>query len=130
MIKKKFLKPLSIATVSVLVMVLAACSSNKSSSDMTDSVSSVAESDASENALFGDNVASTNRSGNYISADDIDITREIINTNVGEHAIEADGETAEYSNVKVTKTGDSDSGDEADFYGNNSAIIFSSLSVI
>ena len=39
----------------------------------------------------------------------------------GAHAIEADGETAEYSNIKVEKTGDS-SGDEADFYGENAAI--------
>ena len=39
-----------------------------------------------------------------------------------EHAIEVSGKTAEYSNIKVTKTGDSDSGDEADFYGDNSAI--------
>ena len=47
---------------------------------------------------------------------------EITNSNNGEHAIEVSGKTAEYSNIKVTKTGDSDSGDEADFYGENSAI--------
>ncbi len=40
----------------------------------------------------------------------------------GEHAIEVDGKTEEYSDVKVTKTGDSSSGDEADFYGDNAAI--------
>ena len=39
----------------------------------------------------------------------------------GAHAVEADGETASYSNIKVEKTGDS-SGDEADFYGENAAI--------
>lgn len=39
----------------------------------------------------------------------------------GAHAIEADGVTAEYSNATVTKTGEAD-GDEADFYGENSAI--------
>ena len=39
----------------------------------------------------------------------------------GEHVIEADGETATYSNITVKKTGDSD-GDESDFYGKNSAI--------
>ena len=47
---------------------------------------------------------------------------EISNSSDGEHAIEADGETASYSNVRVTKTGDSEEGDEADFYGDNSAI--------
>ncbi len=39
----------------------------------------------------------------------------------GGHVIEVDGETAEYSDVTVTKTGDAE-GDEADFYGDNSAI--------
>ena len=39
----------------------------------------------------------------------------------GEHVIEADGETTAYSDITVNKTGDS-SGDEADFYGENSAI--------
>ena len=39
----------------------------------------------------------------------------------GEHAITADGETAEYSSSIVTKTGDSE-GDEADFYGENAAV--------
>ena len=43
------------------------------------------------------------------------------NSENGGHAIEADGETAEYSHASVTKTGDSE-GDEADFYGENSAI--------
>lgn len=47
---------------------------------------------------------------------------DITNSNDGEHAIEVSGETAGYSNIKVTKTGDSASGDEADFYGDNSAI--------
>ena len=39
----------------------------------------------------------------------------------GSHAIEADGETAFYSNVTVTKTGNAE-GDEADFYGENAAV--------
>lgn len=40
----------------------------------------------------------------------------------GEHAIEADGVTASYSDIAVEKTGDSDAGDEADFYGDNAAV--------
>ncbi len=43
------------------------------------------------------------------------------NNEDGGHAIEIDGDTAEYSKATVTKTGDSE-GDEADVYGENSAI--------
>ena len=57
----------------------------------------------------------------YLTADDISIKETIENTADGEHAITADGETASYSNIKVIKSGES-SGDEADFYGENSAI--------
>ena len=53
---------------------------------------------------------------------DIKINEEISNDKDGEHAIEVSGNTAEYSNIKVTKTGDSASGDEADFYGDNAAV--------
>ncbi len=40
----------------------------------------------------------------------------------GGHVIEADGTTEEYSNETIEKTGDSE-GDEADFYGENSAVL-------
>ena len=43
------------------------------------------------------------------------------NSDNGGHAIEADGIDATYSKATVSKTGDSE-GDEADFYGENSAI--------
>ncbi|MBP3893275.1 MAG: hypothetical protein J6D34_04455 [Atopobiaceae bacterium] len=45
----------------------------------------------------------------------------ITNDADGEHAISASGETASYQSVDVSKTGEAD-GDEADFYGVNSAI--------
>ncbi len=45
----------------------------------------------------------------------------IANTADGEHAIEVSGEKKSYTAVDVTKTGEAD-GDEADFYGENSAI--------
>ena len=45
----------------------------------------------------------------------------IANSNSGEHAIDVDNETAEYENVIVEKTGDSD-GDESDFTGTNAAV--------
>lgn len=44
------------------------------------------------------------------------------NAEAGGHAILADGEEATYDNITVTKTGDSSSNDEADFYGDNAAI--------
>ena len=58
----------------------------------------------------------------YLTADDITINETIENNEDGAHAIEADGEDASYSNIKVVKTGDSAEGDEADFYGDNAAI--------
>ena len=57
----------------------------------------------------------------YLSKEDITVNEEISNDQDGEHAIEVSGETKEYSNVGVTKTGEAD-GDEADFYGENSAV--------
>ena len=44
------------------------------------------------------------------------------NSENGGHAILDDGEVQSYSNIAVTKTGDSD-GDDADFYGENAAIL-------
>ncbi len=53
---------------------------------------------------------------------DIQTNEEIIISTGGEHAVEASANTAEYSNVKITKTGDSSQNDEADFYGDNAAV--------
>ena len=53
--------------------------------------------------------------------EDIEIKETYTSEADGEHAIETDGETASYSNIKAEKSGDS-SGDEADFYGENAAI--------
>ncbi len=60
--------------------------------------------------------------GTYLTADDITINETIENSEGGAHAIEADGESASYSNIKVVKSGDSSQGDEADFYGDNAAV--------
>ena len=57
----------------------------------------------------------------YLTRDDITVNETIENTADGEHAIEVSGEEKSYSNVEVIKTGEAD-GDEADFYGENSAI--------
>ena len=52
---------------------------------------------------------------------DIATTTSYENAADGEHALVADGQTAEYSHFTVTKTGEAD-GDEADFYGSNAAV--------
>ena len=57
----------------------------------------------------------------YLTKDDITVNETYSNEADGEHAIEVSGEETAYSNTGVTKTGDAD-GDEADFYGENSAI--------
>lgn len=60
----------------------------------------------------------------YLTSADIDVQTELSNSVDGEHAIEADGVTVSYSNYGITKTGDASTStsDEADFYGNNSAV--------
>ena len=57
----------------------------------------------------------------YLTKDDITVNETFTIDTDGEHAIEVSGEEAEYANIGVTKTGDAD-GDEADFYGENSAV--------
>ncbi|MBR5040739.1 MAG: hypothetical protein IKX68_06450 [Clostridiales bacterium] len=109
MINRKHIKTFSFITAAALMMSVASCSKSNSGTE--------ASSASSEKATVSD------KSSREVSgSDDIEISKEISNDEDGAHAIEADGETSEYSHLKVTKTGDSDSGDEADFYGDNSAI--------
>ena len=55
------------------------------------------------------------------ASDDKTYAEQMENSTDGEHVINADGTTEEYTNVSIEKTGDSE-GDEADFYGENSAV--------
>ena len=57
-----------------------------------------------------------------LSRDDITINETNECSEDSTHAIEVSGEESSYSNIEVIKTGDSDQGDEADFYGDNAAI--------
>ena len=57
----------------------------------------------------------------YLTKEDITVNETISNDADGEHAIEVNDEESGYSNIGVTKTGNTD-GDEADFYGENSAV--------
>lgn len=73
--------------------------------------------------------ASSNTSAAYSAAKDITASEDVdggefASTNADENAISASGNiTANLSNISVTKTGDSDGGDNTSFYGTNSAII-------
>ena len=68
-----------------------------------------------------DTAAASSDTAKIPSKEEIEITDTYENSTDEEHAITADGEEASYSNVAVVKTGEA-SGDEADFYGANSAV--------
>lgn len=57
----------------------------------------------------------------YLTKEDITVNETFTDDSDGGHAIEVSGEEASYSNIGVTKTGEAD-GDDADFYGENSAV--------
>ncbi len=82
-----------------------------------------AQASGSENSAASGTSSATSSAASKaaLSKDDIKVTETMKNSEDGGHAIEADGETAEYANVAVEKTGDSE-GDEADFYGENAAV--------
>lgn len=97
MIRKKVLLILAIATAAAMSVSITAClASNNAATESSDTTAPEVI-----NVVTGE---------------------EFTNSNDGEHAIEVSGNEAQYSNIKVTKTGDSASGDEADFYGENSAV--------
>ena len=54
--------------------------------------------------------------------EEIVTTETVENSEDSSHAVTADGEEVSMSGTAVTKTGDSDQGDEADFYGDNAAV--------
>ena len=112
--RKTIQRILALATASSIAISLSACKSTQK----TDSTTSEAQTQSTELSTTSNN----DSSASTISKDDITISEEISNNNDSEHAIEVSGGTAEYANIKVSKTGDSDSGDEADFYGDNAAI--------
>ncbi len=119
------LKALALATASSLLLSTTACSSGTDTSVSATSSSAPAGTTDSSAEIsipeYSETAAETSETS-FIKAEDITINDTIDNSNDSEHVIEAAGEKASYSNIKVTKTGDSDEGDSADFYGDNSAI--------
>ena len=112
-----------------IALSLCACGTTTSSADASTasasaSTAAVEVSAASSDGASSSDSASSTSAASQSSAptkDSITVNETVSNSADGEHAIEADGSAASYSNIEVTKTGDS-SGDEADFYGENAAI--------
>lgn len=110
-----------------LAFTLVACgttgSASSAASSASASVSSVESAQASNGSASASSATSSaSASAKTPSKDGITVNETITSSADGEHAIQADGTTESYSNIAVQKTGDSNSGDEADFYGDNAAI--------
>ena len=114
-----------------LALTLTACGTSAASSSAQDTGTSsesaaAVESAESASAESSEAAASSEASSAAATAeaptkDDITVNETIENSADGEHAIEANAESASYANIAVSKTGEAD-GDEADFYGENAAI--------
>lgn len=116
MLNKKLFKTLSLVLAIAVAVSATGCNSTTTDieSDITNEGSTpIVETDVAES-----------------DADEVVSNEEMSNTSDGEHVVEADGQTVEYSGVSITKTGDSDLGDEADFYGDNSAVFATNGAVL
>ena len=115
--RKNRIKTAAIVISLITAAALTSCSQGNSSS----SVASQATADSASEANATSNTGSSVKEAKYLSESDIKINQTIENSADGEHAVIADGTQEKYSNVLVNKTGEAD-GDEADFYGENSAV--------
>ena len=117
-------KALAILTAALLTASLAACGGSGKQSKSTEAATqSLTEAASAQTATETAAQAATEAAKKAaLREEDITVSETIENSADGEHAITADGESASYSNIKVVKSGDSSSGDEADFYGENAAI--------
>lgn len=113
-VSKRCMFLVSVLVVLSMVASFTGCGQQQSSTATADS----AESSASETTA--QTVTSAAKSAK-LSESDIEIKNTIENSADGEHAITVDGKTESYTNTLVNKTGEAD-GDEADFYGENSAV--------
>ena len=118
---KKYLIIIAILTAAATALALTSCNSGGSSSSSGASSSSSQSASQDETKAETTAAATTSAASKKLAESDIKINDTIENSADGEHAITADGETKTISNTLVTKTGEAD-GDEADFYGENSAI--------
>ncbi|MBQ6337423.1 MAG: hypothetical protein IJI50_09345 [Ruminococcus sp.] len=120
---KHYQKGLAIILAGIMTASLAACAGNtESNQSATETQAIIATADETTQPAATSAASATEATVDKLTEADITINDTIENSADSEHAILADGESATYSNTKVVKTGDSDSGDEADFYGDNAAI--------
>ena len=120
---KHYQKGLAIILAGIMTASLAACAGNtESNQSATETQAIIATAGETTQPAATSAASATEATVDKLTEADITINDTIENSADSEHAILADGESATYSNTKVVKTGDSDSGDEADFYGDNAAI--------
>ena len=118
-VRKKYIALFAVLAALSTTIALTSCNNGSTSSKAEESASQTqAQTEAETEA---ETTQAATEAAKVLSESDITINDTIENSADGEHAITADGESASYKNTLVTKTGDS-SGDEADFYGENSAI--------
>ena len=122
--KKTRLSGIAAAAVcACLAFSLTACAgTSAASSSAASSATSSATASASASSESSSAELPNVTAGTAPTKEGITVNETISNSADSEHAIEADGKTESYSNVAVQKTGDSNSGDEADFYGDNATI--------
>ncbi|MEE1016215.1 MAG: hypothetical protein U0L27_00905 [Ruminococcus sp.] len=113
-VSKRCMFLISVLVALSMVASFTGCGQSQSSTATADS----ADSSAVETTVQSETAAQKSAK---LSESDIEIKNTIENTADGEHAITVDGKTESYSNTLVNKTGEAD-GDEADFYGENSAV--------
>ncbi len=122
-VNKRFIVLISLLSAVAVTFALTSCNGGESSSSRSSQTKTAAASDSTQTGTQAETAGSTAAASSVkkLSESDITINDTITNDADGEHAITADGETKTISNTLVTKTGEAD-GDEADFYGENSAI--------
>ena len=88
-------------------------------------IDAMSSNNSNSNAPVMDNSSSASYSAvKEITSDETITSGEFSSTNADENAISASGDIrSTLSNITVTKTGDSDGGDNTSFYGTNSAIL-------
>lgn len=125
---RRYMKMYAVLLSTGLIISLTACGTTETAESVTETgITTEAEADDitadDEHTETDSEEIESDNEGNssFIAKEDIEVNETFEDSSDGGHAIEADGETAEYSNVAVVKTGEAD-GDEADFYGENSAV--------
>ncbi len=122
--KTRFAGAAAAVVCASLALTLTACGTSGAASSAASSASQASSAQASSSASESASASlpTVTVAGTAPEKSDITTNETVSSSSDGEHAIEADNTSASYANVSVQKTGDSNSGDEADFYGDNATI--------